>query len=166
MTFVSDEYKWWKREDKKELKRKVWDKPIWPSVCRNYKGNFSLRTRRQMFVKEIDDTYPCDDCARNPCLWQSLGDKLIDIVGFEWKFSQDDQEVTPEMFRNKLSMTLISLIDGTFVPRCCRDRYNALFPNPQVEMLINVDDNMPDSDEYHPDFGPFWVNEDALFERL
>lgn len=55
----------------------------WDNLCCNYHGEYPLSTRRDMMKLNVDNSYTCSMCLRSPCLWTSVGDSLIDVVGLE-----------------------------------------------------------------------------------
>ena len=135
----------------------------WKMVCCHYGGDYPLKTRREMMILNIPDDLICDSCGQDPCLWITLGDKLIDMVGIEFPI----ERITPDSFREKLETTFLAMTNkDALLPKCCRERYHQLFPNKQLPMIKckdNYDMLIPNEDEYDSDKGPFWIYEDDLF---
>ena len=134
----------------------------WNLVCCHYGGPYSLKTRRELMILNVDKEFTCQHCGRDPCLWTTLGDKIIDLVGVEFPI----ERLTPDAFRKKLEEVFLSVADGDApLPKCCRERYWRLFPNKQLPMMKYEGCDMPGEDEYDSDEGPFWIYEDDLFSH-
>lgn len=134
----------------------------WKKACVNYGGELLIQTCHELMILNLDDKVKCTWCGCDPCLWVTLGDKLIDLVILEF----NPKKINPTTFRQKLESTFISLCDGSFVPKCCRMRYKQLFPNKQIPMIKDSYDAIPKEDEYDSDEGPYWIYEDDLFCHL
>ena len=56
----------------------------WKKACANYGGDYPIKTRRDLMILNLDNKEKCTWCGRDPCLWVTLGDKLIDLVILEF----------------------------------------------------------------------------------
>ena len=166
MSFVKDMH-----ENFSEAIDAVRNNAIWSNVCCNYYGKFDLRTRRKMMLENIPGDETCKDCGKLPCMWCTLGDQLIDVVGNELCTPYYAKALLPNDFRLKLKSTLISLADFVILPKCCGQYYDHLFPEKQrgvcrPRRCMLCDDWLPGKDEYDKEEGPFWIYEEDLFQKL
>ena len=135
---------------------KPWEKvkTPWEMVHGNYEGWFDTATCRKLLLlncPEKDTDEYCHYCYKNPCDWESYGDKLINMMMAKCIETVDKDSLTLMCFCHKLFQGFKDVM-GTGVPTCYRNNYYQLFPNKQI-LVENTANRELEPDEYTEDDG-------------